>query len=162
VKSLIALLLSAAISLTSMQASASHVHEHESSQQHTGSLFHTHLHHIAAFAPHGPVASDFDPDDDAVFHNWLCFTAGGSAIVLAGLLYLRRSCRHLRSRRGCSIRYALIWMFRNATGEPGCDCRPMNPMGLPASKPTPRFPSVFWNVMVFTDVFRSRSLISTV
>jgi hypothetical protein len=57
-----------------VQAPCSHVHEHESTQHHTGSLLHTHFAHVHIHHSAQAELRDLDPDDDAVFQQWFSAT----------------------------------------------------------------------------------------
>lgn len=77
-KNFVALVLSAAISFASVQATNAHVHEHESTSSHTGALFHSHFKHFS-HAPAGHLGfAALSPDDDAVFACWFCSHAAAA------------------------------------------------------------------------------------
>jgi hypothetical protein len=63
-----------ALLLAFVQAPISHVHEHESTQHHGGSLLHVHLAHVHAHHSAQPELRDLDPNDDAVFQQWFSAT----------------------------------------------------------------------------------------
>jgi hypothetical protein len=52
-----------------LQAPFSHVHEHVSTQHHSGGLFHTHT-HVRVHSSGQAELRDLDPNDDAVFQQW--------------------------------------------------------------------------------------------
>jgi hypothetical protein len=69
-----------AILLAFVQAPFVHFHLHESTQKHSGSLFHVHLQHLS---PHSsqPGFRGWDPDDDAQFQDWFSATRYHSAFT---------------------------------------------------------------------------------
>jgi hypothetical protein len=64
-----------------IQAPCSHVHEHESTQHHAGSLLHTHFGHLSVHHSIKPELRDIDPDDDAVFQQWFSATQNTPQVV---------------------------------------------------------------------------------
>ena len=67
-KSIVAIL---ALVLAFAQETSSHVHEHESTERHTGALFHSHLPHVDAPSSEDAEWWDLDPDHDVLFLSWL-------------------------------------------------------------------------------------------
>jgi hypothetical protein len=59
-----------ALAFAFVQAPFSHVHEHESTQNHTGSLIHAHVPHSRLSATKTATIDDIDPDDDARAQDW--------------------------------------------------------------------------------------------
>jgi hypothetical protein len=64
-----------------MQAPCAHVHEHESTQHHAGSLFHTHFAHARVQDSNQAELRDIDPDDDAVFQQWFSATQNTAQVL---------------------------------------------------------------------------------
>jgi hypothetical protein len=50
-----------------------HTHQHESTQHHSGPVFHLHLRSIQ-HSGNGPEFRGLNPDDDAQFQSWLSLT----------------------------------------------------------------------------------------
>ncbi len=84
-----AIVVTLALALASVQAPVAHSHEHESTQQHPGGWFHTHVGHREASSEHQAKFRDFDPDDDAHFQQWFCATSidtGYAQVVLTSVV----------------------------------------------------------------------------
>jgi hypothetical protein len=64
-----------------IQAPCSHVHEHESTQHHAGSLLHTHFANLRVHHAAQPELRDLDPDDDAVFQQWFSATSTTTQVL---------------------------------------------------------------------------------
>jgi len=62
------------LALTFLQAPFLHVHEHESTQNHSHRFFHTHFPHHHLSASKSAEFRGLDPDDDAVFQQWFSAT----------------------------------------------------------------------------------------
>jgi hypothetical protein len=74
VRSCISILMNLVVALTFLQAPFLHVHEHESTENHSHRFFHTHFqqHHFSVSK--SPEFRGLDPDDDAVFQHWFSAT----------------------------------------------------------------------------------------
>lgn len=86
------ILVTASLVAAFVQAPTLHVHQHEETQKHNGSLFHTHVKHAVADPSHGTHMLGWDPDQDARFTDWFSATKQDRAFfpvivpaLLAGL-----------------------------------------------------------------------------
>jgi hypothetical protein len=68
------MLMNLVLALTFLQAPFLHVHEHESTENHSHKFFHTHFPHHNLSASKSATFRGLDPDDDAVFQQWFSAT----------------------------------------------------------------------------------------
>jgi hypothetical protein len=69
------------LALTFLQAPFQHVHEHESTQNHSHSFLHTHFPHYRFSASKSAQLDHLDPDEDAQFHDWYATTVSDHAVL---------------------------------------------------------------------------------
>ena len=106
VRLLTSVLANLALLLAFVQAPALHVHSHETTERHAGSLIHTHLEHAGTHSGLLPEWRDFDPDDDARLLNWTAANPSDSGLASVNLtaFYITTPKLGLTARRNIAFR----------------------------------------------------------